>query len=113
MKLYVIGLSSDNRRKMNSASETAVRESSLMIGCSAYIRALKNWFPEKDYAVTSMEHMKECVCFALNEAQTQTVSLICGDDTELYNVAGLTLELSENYPDTEVKIVSEITAMTF
>ncbi len=110
MKLYVVGFGSGNRQGMTLEAETAIRNSTLVVGYTVYVQILKNWFPEKEYAVTGMKQEKERVCLALNEAQNQNVSLICSGDAELYGMAGLALELAENYPDTEVKIIPGVTA---
>ncbi|MBR1555134.1 MAG: precorrin-3B C(17)-methyltransferase [Oscillospiraceae bacterium] len=110
MKLYVVGFGSGSRQGMTLEAETAIRNSDLIIGYSVYVQILKNWFPEKEYASTGMRQEKERVCLALNEAQTQNVSLICSGDAEIYGMAGLALELSENYPDVEIEIISGVTA---
>ena len=110
MKLYVLGFGAGNRDGITLQAETALRESSLIIGYTVYIEILKNWFPEKNYASTGMKQEKERVCLALEKAQTQNVSLVCSGDAEVYGMAGLTLELAENYPDTEIEIISGVTS---
>jgi len=110
MKLYVIGFGSGSRQGMTLEAETAIQNSSLIVGYTVYADILKNWFPEKNYAVTGMKQEKERVLLALNQAQNQNVSLICSGDAELYGLAGLTLELAGNYPDTQVEIISGVTA---
>lgn len=110
MKLYVIGFGSGSRQGMTLEAETAIRNSTLVVGYTVYVQILKSWFPEKEYAVTGMKQEKERVCLALNEAQNQNVSLICSGDAELYGMAGLVLELAENYPGAEVKVIPGVTA---
>ena len=110
MKLYVIGFGSGSRQGMTLEAETAIRNSTLVVGYTVYVQILKSWFPEKEYAVTGMKQEKERVCLALKEAQNQNVSLICSGDAELYGMAGLVLELAENYPGAEVKVIPGVTA---
>lgn len=110
MKLYVVGFGPGNKEGMTFAAEAAIRRSSLIVGYSAYIAILKGWFPEKTFASTGMKQEKERVCLALNEAQSQTVALVCSGDAELYGMAGLALELSVHYPDADVEIISGVTA---
>lgn len=110
MKLYVVGFGSGSRKGMTLEAQTAIRNSTLIVGYTIYVEILKNWFPDKNYASTGMRQEKERVHMALHEAQNQNVSLICSGDAELYGMAGLALELAENYPDTEVEIISGVTA---
>ncbi|MBR0485116.1 MAG: precorrin-3B C(17)-methyltransferase [Oscillospiraceae bacterium] len=110
MKLYIVGFGSGNRKSITLEAETAVRNSALIVGYSVYVQILKNWFPEKEYAFTGMRQEKERVILALQEAIHRNVSLVCSGDAELYGMAGLALELSENYPDTEIEIISGVTA---
>ncbi|MBR1529170.1 MAG: precorrin-3B C(17)-methyltransferase [Oscillospiraceae bacterium] len=110
MKLYVVGFGSGSRQGMTLEAETAVRNSSLIVGYTVYVQILKSWFPDKEYAVTGMKQEKERVCLALNEAQNQNVSLICSGDSEVYGMAGLALALAGNYPQADVEIIPGVTA---
>ena len=110
MKLYVVGFGAGSRQGMTLEAETAIRNSTFVVGYTVYVQILKKFFPEKEYAVTGMKQEKERVCLALNEAQNQNVSLICSGDAEVYGMAGLALELAGNYPDAEVKIIPGVTA---
>ena len=85
-------------------------QSDLIIGYKTYTALMKPFFPEKQFLENGMRQETERVRLALEYAQSQTVSLICSGDPELYGMAALAYELLSEYPDTEIEIVPGITA---
>ena len=58
-----------------------------------------------------MRQERDRVELALEKASNgEKVSLVCSGDSQLYGMAGLAIELSENNPDVEVEIVPGVTA---
>jgi len=108
--LYVVGIGAGSREGMTIAAEQAIQRSELIVGYTKYVELLQENFPEKKYASTGMKQERERVEYALKEASDKTVSLICSGDPQLYGMAGLAFELSESYPDTEIEVVSGVTA---
>lgn len=108
--LYVVGIGAGSREGMTIAAQQAIERSKLIIGYTKYVELLKEHFPEKIYASTGMKQERERVEAALKEAESKTVSLICSGDPQLYGMAGLAYELSENYPDVEIEVVAGVTA---
>lgn len=108
--LYIIGIGPGSREGMTLAAQEAIARSSLVIGYSAYIRLVQPLFPDKDYAQTGMRQETERVRMALEAARTQTVALVCSGDAAVYGMAGLALELSPQYPETEIEIIPGVTA---
>ena len=108
--LYVVGFGSGARECMTAAAEQALLQSDLIIGYKTYTALMKPLFPEKQFIENGMRQETERVRLALQYAQTQTVSLICSGDPELYGMAALAYELLAELPDTEIQIVPGITA---
>lgn len=108
--LYVVGFGSGARDSMTAAAEQALRSSDLIIGYKTYTALMKPYFPEKQFLENGMRHETERVRLALERAQTQTVSLICSGDPELYGMAALVYEYLAVYPDTEIRVIPGITA---
>ena len=108
--LYIVGFGSGARDCMTAAAEQAMLQSDLIIGYKTYTALMKPFFPEKQFAENGMRQETERVRLALEYAQSQTVSLICSGDPELYGMAALAYELLAEYPDTEIEIVPGITA---
>lgn len=105
-----MGFGAGNYEGMTIAAERAISESSLIVGYTVYAELMKKYFPEKRYEVTAMTKERDRVILALERAQKETVSLICSGDSGIYGMAGLALELAENYPEVDIEIVPGVTA---
>lgn len=108
--LYVVGFGSGARSCMTAAAEHALLQSDLIIGYKTYTELVKPLFPDKQFLENGMRQETERVRLALESAQTQTVSLICSGDPELYGMAALVYEYLAEYPGTEIEIIPGITA---
>lgn len=111
MKLYVAGFGPGSREGMTIEAVTAIEGSDLVVGYTVYTELMRDIFPEKKFYSTSMRQERERVIYALERAaEGLTVSLICSGDGGVYGMAGLALELAEDYPDVDVEIVAGVTA---
>lgn len=111
MKLYVIGFGPGNKEGMTLEAERALQESDLIVGYTVYVELLKKMFPCKEFASTAMKQEKDRVIFVLEQAENgKNVSLVCSGDSSVYGMAGLALELSADYPNTDIEIVAGVTA---
>lgn len=109
--LYVVGIGCGSRDGMTIEAENVISKSELIVGYTVYVGQIKEYFPEKECLSTGMRQETERVRLALEAAQNgKTVSLVCSGDSELYGMAGLAIELSENYPEAEIEIVAGVTA---
>lgn len=108
--LYIVGFGSGARSCMTAVAEHALLQSDLIIGYKTYTQLVKPLFPDKQFLENGMRQETERVRLALESAQTQTVSLICSGDPELYGMAALVYEYLAEYPGTEVEIIPGITA---
>ena len=108
--LYVVGIGAGDREGMTIAAESAISRSELIVGYTKYVELVKTFFPQKEYASTGMKQERERVEYALKESMHKTVSLVCSGDPQLYGMAELAYELSADYPDTEIEVVSGVTA---
>lgn len=111
MKLYVVGIGCGSWNGLTLEAEQAILNSSIIVGYTVYIDQIKQFYPEKNCLSTGMRQEKDRVELALEKASNgETVSLVCSGDSQLYGMAGLAIELSENYPDVEVEVVAGVTA---
>ena len=108
--LYVVGFGSGSRENMTVEAERVILESDIIVGYTAYTDILKKYFPDKKYYSTGMKQERERVIYALENAETQTVAIVCSGDSSVYGMAGLAFELSVNYPDVDIEIVSGVTS---
>lgn len=111
MKLYIVGTGAGNAGGMTLDAQSAIQASDIVVGYTLYVELLRSIFPEKNYLSTGMKSEAERVKLALSEAQNgKTVSLICSGDSGVYGMAGLALELSDNYTNIDIEIVPGVTA---
>lgn len=111
MKLYVVGIGPGNREGMTIEAVKAIEGSDLIVGYTVYTELMREIFPEKKYYSTAMTQERERVVYALEKAaEGLTVSLICSGDSGVYGMAGLALELTENYPQIDIEIAAGVTA---
>ena len=113
MKLYIVGFGAGSRDGMTIEAEKAIEKSDLVVGYTVYVELMKKYFPHKNFMSTPMKQERDRVIFALEEAEKgKTVSLVCSGDSGIYGMAGLTIELSENYKDVDIEVVPGVTAAT-
>ncbi|MCM1226356.1 MAG: precorrin-3B C(17)-methyltransferase [Clostridium sp.] len=111
MKLYIVGFGAGNFEGMTIAAEKTIAASDIVVGYTVYAELIKQYFPDKTYVTTPMRRERERVIFAFEKAdEGNTVSLICSGDSGVYGMAGLALELSENYPEIDIEIIPGVTA---
>ena len=111
MKLYIVGTGAGNAGGMTLDAQSAIQASDIVVGYTLYVELLRSIFPEKNYLSTGMKSEAERVNLALSEAQNgKTVALICSGDSGVYGMAGLALELSDNYTNIDIEIVPGVTA---
>ena len=108
--LYVVGFGSGSRENMTLEAEKIILKSDIIVGYTSYTDILKKYFPDKEYYSTGMRQERERVIYALENSRKKTVSLVCSGDSSVYGMAGLAIELSVNYPDVNIEIISGVTS---
>ncbi|MDE6798266.1 MAG: precorrin-3B C(17)-methyltransferase [Ruminococcus sp.] len=110
MKLFVVGFGGGNFRNMTVEAVEAIEKSEIIVGYKVYTDLIKKIFPEKEYISTGMKQETERVRIALDKAKNRDISIVCSGDSGIYGMAGLVLEMSADYPEVEIEIVSGVTS---
>lgn len=109
--LYVVGIGPGEASQMTAQAEAALTLSTCILGYQTYVDLVREYFPEKKFLSTGMRGEEERCRRALQLAsEGKCVSLICSGDAGVYGLAGLVLEMAEEFPGTEVRIVPGVTA---
>ena len=109
--LYVIGIGPGSREGMTEEARRALAQSDTIVGYSVYNDLVRPLFPYKRYLTTPMTGEEKRCRMALQEAdEGHTVSLICSGDPGVYGMAGLVLEMAEEFPVVEVRVISGVSA---
>ena len=112
-KLYVIGIGPGEYEQMTLKAIHAMEKSEVIIGYTVYVDLVKEHFPGKEFLTTPMKKEVDRCVMAFEEAKKgKVVSMICSGDAGVYGMAGLMYELSEEWPDIEIKVIPGVTAAT-
>lgn len=112
-KLYVVGIGPGNYEGLTLRAMNSLNRSDVIVGYTVYADLMKNYFPDKEWYVTPMRMEKERCKMALDYADKGKItSVICSGDAGIYGMAGLILELSEDYENVDVEIVAGVSAVS-
>ncbi len=110
-RIYIIGMGPGKEEMMTGEAVQALENSDVIIGYTVYVKLLGERFAEKEMMTTPMRQETErCrLCFE-EAAKGKQVALICSGDAGIYGLASLMYEMGKEYPETELTVISGITA---
>lgn len=108
--IYVVGIGPGGPGQMTGDALAALEKSDVIAGYDTYIGLVRDLFPHKEFLSTPMRREPERCRLALEAAGDRTVSMVCSGDAGVYGMAGLMLELAEEYGWPEIEIVPGVTA---
>ena len=112
-KIYVVGIGPGAYDQMTGRAIRALNESDVIIGYTVYLKLLGERFGCKELLSTPMRQERERCQMCFEKAREgKKVALICSGDAGVYGMAGLMYELSEEWPDIEIKVIPGLTAAT-
>ena len=109
--LNIVGFGCGSYENMTIEAARTIEKSELVVGFKTYIDLMREYFPDKEYYENGMMQERQRCEYALKEAMTKEVSLVCSGDSGVYGMACLAYELADvmdNSP--EIKVVSGVTA---
>ncbi len=110
-KIYVVGIGPGEYEKMTLQAINVLKECDVIVGYPVYVDLVKDHFPDKEMLTTPMrKEIQRCELAFEKAREGKTTAMICSGDAGVYGMSGLILEIGEKYPDTEVEIVSGVTA---
>lgn len=109
--LYVVGIGPGAYEKMTIEAVRVLEECDVITGYTVYVDLIKDHFKEKEFFTTPMRQEVERCRTALEEAaKGRRVAMVCSGDPGVYGMAGLILELSPQYPEVKIQVISGVTA---
>jgi precorrin-3B C17-methyltransferase len=110
-KLFVVGIGPGKYEKMTIEAAEVLKNCDVIAGYSVYTELVKPYYPDKEYIVNGMRQERERCRLALQAAQSgKTTAVVCSGDSGVYGMASLILELSVDFTDVEIEVVSGVTA---
>ena len=110
-KLYVIGIGPGEAEGLTGEARTSLAVSDVIVGYKVYTDLIRDIYPEKEYVESGMRKEVERCREALRIAdEGHVVSVISSGDPGVYGMASLVAELSEEFPEVSVTMVSGVSA---
>ena len=110
-KLYIIGLGPGDAQFITPQAAQALEESQAVCGYTVYLDLIRPQCQGKEVITTPMtQEIQRCRMALEQAAQGKTTAMVCSGDAGVYGMAGLLLELAEEYPAMEIQVVPGITA---
>ena len=110
-KVTVIGMGPGRIDQITPEAYRAIGESDVIAGYQVYVDLIRERFPGKKIITTAMRKEEERCALALEEAAAGSeVAFVCSGDAGVYGMAGLIIEMAQDYPSVEVRVIPGITA---
>lgn len=110
-QIYVVGMGPGSELQMTLEAQQVLQSCDTIVGYTVYVDLLRESLPDKEYLTTPMRQEVDRCRMAFEEAKKgKRVAMVCSGDAGVYGMSGLMLELSEEYPDCNVNVVSGVTA---
>ncbi|MCI8512738.1 MAG: precorrin-3B C(17)-methyltransferase [Lachnospiraceae bacterium] len=110
-RLFVVGIGPGEYEAMTMKAVRTLESCEVIVGYTVYVELIERYFAGRRFLTTPMRRETERCRLAFKEAASgRRVAVICSGDAGVYGMAGLVLELSQEYPDVAVEIVPGVTA---
>lgn len=110
-KLYVVGIGPGGYEQMTIRAAKVLETCDIIVGYTVYIDLVADHFPGKEMLTTPMRQEEKRCRMAFEQALSgKNTAMICSGDAGVYGMSGLIYEISPDYPDVEIEIVSGVTA---
>ncbi len=115
-RVYAVGIGPGRIGQVTGEAKEVLSFCEVIIGYTVYVDLVKKEFKgkefqNKEYITTPMKQEVLRCQMAFEEAEKgKKVAMVCSGDAGVYGMAGLLLEVAEEYPGTEVVVVPGITA---
>ena len=110
--LYIVGFGPGGYEHMTQKAIDTMKNVDLIVGYTAYVEMVKEYFSEQEFMTTPMRKETERCLFAIEQVeQGKDVALISSGDSGIYGMAGIALQLvQERNVQIQVEVVPGMTA---
>lgn len=110
-KIYVVGIGPGSIEDMTNRAKGVLVSCNIIIGYTAYIDLIKDYFPGKEFISTGMRGEVERCKLAMKKAEEgNVVAIVSSGDSGIYGMAGLMLEIVGNRAGISIEVIPGITA---
>ena len=106
-----VGIGPGGADDMTLRARKALDAADLIVGYTTYIDLIRDAYPHKELLATPMRREVEPCRLALERAREgRRVAMVCSGDPGIYSMAGLLLELAEEYEGVDVEVIPGVSA---
>lgn len=110
-KVYAVGIGPGGEEFFTQEAKAAMDRADVIAGYTVYVDLVRDMYPGKEFFTTPMKQEIERCRWAIEAACTgTTVAVVCSGDAGVYGMAGLMIELADQYEDVEIEVVAGVTA---
>ena len=111
-KIFVVGIGPGEYEQMTIRAVNALQSCDVIVGYTVYVDLVKEHFAkENEFSPRPCGKGSGAVRMAFEEAKKgRSVAMICSGDAGVYGMAGLMLEIGQEYPDIPVEVIPGVTA---
>jgi len=110
-KVYAVGIGPGGEEFFTQEAKAALERADVIAGYTVYVDLVRDMFPGKEFFTTPMKQEIERCRWAIETACSgKTVAVVCSGDAGVYGMAGLMIELADQYDDVEIEVVAGVTA---
>ena len=96
---------------MTVKAAKVLEECDIIVGYTVYVDLVAEHFQGKEMLTTPMRQEEKRCRMAFDEVlKGKNTAMICSGDAGVYGMSGLIYEISQEYPEVEIEIVSGVTA---
>ena len=109
--LYVVGIGPGGEGGMTADARAALEACDLVCGYTEYIKLVAPLVDGTETLATPMmREIERCRAALAAAEEGRTVAMVCSGDAGVYGMASPILELANEYPSVEVKVVAGVSA---
>lgn len=110
-ELYVVGIGPGANSGMTMQAASVLESCQVIAGYTVYVELIREFYPDKEYIVTPMKQERERCRLALEAAAgDKTTAMVCSGDAGVYGMAGLLIEMGEEFPQVDIHVIPGVTA---
>ena len=109
--VYAVGIGPGKEEYMTQEAKAAMARADVICGYTVYVDLVRDLYPDKEFFTTGMKkEIDRCKKALEIAAAGKCVALVCSGDAGVYGMAGLLIQLLDDYPGAEVEVVCGVTA---
>ncbi len=111
MAITVVGIGPGRESAMTQDALDAIASAQVVVGYNVYVDLVRHLCDGKEVLSTGMMKEVERCKLALDASLAgKNVAFVCSGDPGIYGMAGIMMEVAEDHPETEIRVIPGVTS---